>query len=145
MTHHCPTSCPIHHCPTDHCPTTAPPQLCGVTDVTLLVAIAALMASCMLFGWQMEVHNGDRLPSYEFAGHTDAKVAPALKPSPSAGLPFIVTDSHGELAAPTHDALPAVDWTPFYFGCWPFLAAVAITGTYFFQAVSAGDPPAFVW
>ena len=30
----------------------------GVTDIHLLFTIAALMASCMLFGWQMEVRGG---------------------------------------------------------------------------------------
>lgn len=30
----------------------------GVTDIHLLFTIAALMASCMLFGWQMEVRHG---------------------------------------------------------------------------------------
>jgi hypothetical protein len=33
-------------------------QLCGVTDVHLLFSLAALMASTMLFGHQMEVRAG---------------------------------------------------------------------------------------
>lgn len=30
-------------------------------------------------------------------------------------------------------------------GCWPFLAAMAVTACYFFQAVTNGSPPDFVW
>ena len=38
-----------------------------------------------------------------------------------------------------------IDWGPFWMGCWPFLAAILVTACYFFQAVSKGDPPGFVW
>jgi hypothetical protein len=30
-------------------------------------------------------------------------------------------------------------------GCWPFLAVELVTACFFFQAVSNGDPPDFVW
>lgn len=155
-------------------------QLFGVTDVTLLVCIGALMASCMLFGHQMEargaggtggracaaalraqqrvccgqslmscaapppplrqVSNGERLTCYEAGG--DPRKPPAIALGPDAGLPFI-TD--GVAAAAPLQQAARVDWGPFWMGCWPFVAAVAVTAVYFFEAVSNGDPPTFVW
>ena len=90
----------------------------------------------------MEVLNGDRLACFEYPA--DPRTPPTLEPSADAGLPFI-TDSPKPLAGA--DAPPAarVDWAPFLMGCWPFLASMAITACFFFQGVSNGSPPGFVW
>lgn len=38
-----------------------------------------------------------------------------------------------------------VDWTPFLMGCVAHLFAWSLVLCHFFQVVSNGDPPAFVW
>eukprot|EP00887_Chlorella_sp_A99_P006951 scaffold2.g6951.t1 len=120
-------------------------QLCGVTDVHLLFTLAALMATTMLFGWQMEVSNGAALPTFVYA--EDAKAAPRPRPASPDGGALPLAAAAGAPAASPAPAAPRrpVDWAPFAFGCWPFLAVQAVTACYFFQAVSNGDPPAFVW
>jgi hypothetical protein len=120
-----------------------------VTDIHLLFTIAALMGSTMLFGWQMEVLNGNRLPTFAPSDHPSAPPAPLS--SPDAGLPFITDARVGfASAAAAKDDGPSapgsrVDWGPFWMGCWPFVAVTAVTGCFFFQAVSKHDPPTFVW
>ena len=93
----------------------------------------------MLFGWQMELLNGERLATFEYNSQADPAQPPAPRPSPDAALPFA---SDAKLTLPGG---AAIDWSPFWFGCIPFAAAYAITGCFFFQAVSNGDPPGFVW
>eukprot|EP00798_Chlamydomonas_sp_ICE-L_P020782 gene20782-27606_t len=38
-----------------------------------------------------------------------------------------------------------IDWTPFYLGFIPHLFVWSVLACYFFQGVSRGDPPGFVW
>lgn len=127
-------------------------QLSGVTDIHLLFTIAVLMGTTMLFGWQMEVLNGTRLPTYEYT--ENPKVAPLKLPPADGPLPFITSSPTNELiygaSAGAHSQWPCaswqrVDWGPFWMGCVPFLAVVLVTACYFFQAVTNGDPPGFVW
>ncbi|PRW57970.1 integral membrane [Chlorella sorokiniana] len=117
-------------------------QLCGVTDIHLLFTIAALMASCMLFGWQMEVLNGDRLPAYQY--QDDSKAVPQVKAVDLPASQFLANGGSSFAAVPPAGE-QRVDWGPFWAGCWPFLAAILVTACFFFQAVSKGDPPGFVW
>jgi hypothetical protein len=39
----------------------------------------------------------------------------------------------------------SVDWTPFIMGCIPHLFAWSLVACHFFETVSNGDPPKFVW
>lgn len=124
-------------------------QLCGVTDIHLLFTIAALMASTMLFGHQMEVSNGARLTTYSYSEDpsTPPSVAKGAITAAAAAVPaaFITENGGDPLSAPGGAVNQAMDWAPFWMGCWPFLAAELVTGCYFFQAVSNGSPPGFVW
>lgn len=97
----------------------------------------------MLFGHQMEVSNGARLPTFAYSD--DSKAPPALaKDGSGAGLPaaFLTTNPVADGAADGGDgAAPGaqrVDWGPFWMGCWPFLAVELVTGCYFFQVRQAG-------
>jgi hypothetical protein len=118
-------------------------QLCGVTDIHLLFTLAALMGSTMLFGHLMETANGARIPTFTYTSDPKAPPAPA-KAGPAGLPPAFITDgaSGGEGG---EGAAARVDWTPFVMGCWPFLAVELVTACFFFQAVSNGDPPDFVW
>ncbi len=86
---------------------------------------------------------------------------------PSDMAAYVYADAFREMPAASHITPPAhpprlpcsgssfvgeppageqrIDWGPFWMGCWPFLAAILVTACYFFQAVSNGDPPGFVW
>lgn len=117
-------------------------QLCGVTDIHLLFCLFSLTASCMTFGHLMEVANGARIPTFAYSPDPKTPPLPA-KAGPDALPPAFLTDGGaggGAAAAPA-----SVDWTPFVMGCWPFLAVELVTACFFFQAVTNGDPPDFVW
>ncbi|KAL4858912.1 hypothetical protein ACK3TF_001284 [Chlorella vulgaris] len=123
-------------------------QLCGVTDIHLLFTIAALMASTMLFGHQMEVSNGARLTTYSCSEDptTPPSVAKGAITAAAAAVPAaFITENGGDPLSAPGGAVQGMDWAPFWMGCWPFLAAELVTGCYFFQAVSNGSPPGFVW
>lgn len=132
-------------------------QLSGVTDIHLLFTLAALMASTMLFGWQMEVANGRRIPAYQFT--SDSRLPPAELPpskgvsvSAAAGVPASFISNAAYAPGPADASFgaegpagPGIQWGPFLMGCWPFVACYAVIACYFFQAVANGDPPGFVW
>lgn len=126
-------------------PTQPPPPARSPARSPQLFTIFALMATTMLFGWQMESVNGDSIPTFEYTDDPRACPVPSSKVAAAdGGLPLA-----GSFSAPLPLLATAgprrVDWTPFVFGCWPFLAATLVTACYFFQAVSNGSPPDFVW
>lgn len=130
------------------CMTVMIAQLCGVADVFLMAALFGLMASCMLFGWQMELLNGERLPTYTYTDDPTASPEPkALEAENGNGGAQFVSDARGSMAAATPAPITTrkVDWSPFLFGCIPFMVALVILWYYFFQASIQGDPPGFVY
>ena len=111
------------------------------------------MATTMLFGWQMEVLNGERLPTFAYAPEAPRSPPEPLAHPEAAVLPF-VTDARVEVTpavagkntwAAHSENSRRVDWGPFIMGCWPFLAVELVSACYFFQAVADHDPPKFVW
>eukprot|EP00892_Ulva_mutabilis_P000940 jgi/Ulvmu1/10847/UM007_0021.1 len=107
-------------------------MLSGAVHIHELFAIFGLTACTMLFGWLMETLNGDRLPIY------------------SENLPIeandgIKTPPQSNTADSSVQSRKAIDWTPFLMGCVSHLFAWSLVLCHFFQVVSNGDPPAFVW
>lgn len=103
-------------------------QLAGVTDLHLLVAIFALTATTMTFGWLMELMNGKILTTYVVANTTEA--------------PEKDVQTRGALQT---DMRPKVSFAPFWLGFVPHMAAWAIVACYFFVAVKRGSPPTWVY
>lgn len=150
-THVCPLT-PTPQPPNHPCPVSASlmtvmiAQLSGVTDIHLLFTLAALMASTMLFGWQMEVANGRRIPAYQFT--SDSRLPPAELPpskgvsvSAAAGVPASFISNAAYAPGPADASFgaegpagPGIQWGPFLMGCWPFVACYAVIACYFFQA-----------
>jgi hypothetical protein len=105
-------------------------QLAGVTDIHLLVAIFALTATTMTFGWLMELMNGKALTTYNVENTTE---------TPNA------KDVYVRGALTTDEMRPEVSFAPFWMGFIPHMAAWAIVGCYFFVAVKRGSPPTWVY
>jgi len=123
-------------------------QLSGVTDIHLLYAIFGLTATTMLFGWLMESMNGRRLATYYTEHGMTAKVEPGgvegLLALPVGNSASRVQDGYQPNGDAREIALP-VDWTPFVMGFIPHAFAWTVVLCFFFQTVSNGDPPGFVW
>lgn len=129
-------------------------QLCGITDIHLLVTIFALVSTTMCFGWLMEVLNGDRIPTFEYA--EDPAETPKLKGQSSGPQVAVIASNAHEIAPMPAAPSKRVDWTPFIMGCWPCLVSTLVTACYFFQAVVSSNRkvaegyggegvPDFVW
>ncbi len=106
-------------------------QLAGITDLHLLVAIFALTATTMTFGWLMELMNGKVLTTYVVQNTTE---------EPEKDVQ--TREAHNTIQTSER---PKVNFTPFWLGFIPHMVSWAIVICYFTVSVKRGSPPKWVY